>query len=222
MVSAGAYRDSLPGKPGEAVTGGGTFEIAGKGVRRRMYQRCSAEYAEALKLGVVDRLPALLPATEESLVEAEELIGFPLPTLLRRLYKEVANGGFGPAYGTLGVRGGHADDRHRTAVDLYLEAKEGRSGWRFLPATLLPLCHWGCGIYSFVDCSASDGAIWAWDPNPGPDDERALFRSGMTIEGWLAKWVACDLIQPTLVQEGDGSWRGATNDEVRAWFADLP
>ena len=32
------------------------------------------------------------PAPPEAVVEAEKVIGFPLPPLLRRLYTEVANG----------------------------------------------------------------------------------------------------------------------------------
>jgi len=36
------------------------------------------------------------PASLEQVEEAELKIGYPLPPLLRRLYLEVANGGFGP------------------------------------------------------------------------------------------------------------------------------
>ncbi|MGH4031337.1 hypothetical protein ACQB60_20655 [Actinomycetota bacterium Odt1-20B] len=62
-------------------------------------------------------LPA--PATEAAVTEAELVIGFPLPPLLRRLYLEVANGGFGPGEGIVGVRGGASQgDRWPQGVDL--------------------------------------------------------------------------------------------------------
>ncbi|MFF4542410.1 hypothetical protein [Streptomyces aureus] len=41
------------------------------------------------------RLPP--PASEEAAAELEAIVGWPMPTLLRRLYLEVANGGFGPS-----------------------------------------------------------------------------------------------------------------------------
>src|SRR5436190_5225939 len=39
----------------------------------------------------------------------ESLLGFRLPPFLRRLYCEVANGGFGPDYGLVGMFAGHTD-----------------------------------------------------------------------------------------------------------------
>jgi cell wall assembly regulator SMI1 len=39
------------------------------------------------------------PATEEEVTQAEMQLGFALPSLLRRVYLEVGNGGFGPGYG---------------------------------------------------------------------------------------------------------------------------
>lgn len=43
------------------------------------------------------------PATPAEADAAEEALGFPIPLLLRRLYTEVGNGGFGPNYGLEGV-----------------------------------------------------------------------------------------------------------------------
>jgi hypothetical protein len=37
------------------------------------------------------------PASAAAIAEAERKLGFQLPTFLRTLYKEVANGGFAPA-----------------------------------------------------------------------------------------------------------------------------
>jgi hypothetical protein len=67
-----------------------------RGPRKGHYRPGSAEYLSARREGLLEPLPALGPATAETIGEAEGIIGFPLPPLLRRLYLEVADGGFGP------------------------------------------------------------------------------------------------------------------------------
>jgi len=42
-------------------------------------------------------------ATEQPIRETEQQLGFPLPPLLRLLYTQIANGGFGPGTGLLGL-----------------------------------------------------------------------------------------------------------------------
>ncbi len=46
------------------------------------------------------------PASAEQLAITEQLLGFPLPSLLRTLYSQLANGGFGPGDGIIGASGG--------------------------------------------------------------------------------------------------------------------
>jgi hypothetical protein len=53
---------------------------------------------------------AFAPATEEQLRKTEEFMGFAHPPLLRALYMQVANGGFGPGTGLLGAFGGYLAD----------------------------------------------------------------------------------------------------------------
>lgn len=62
------------------------------------------------------------PATEKQLAETERLVGFALPDTLRALYSELANGGFGPAYGITGVSGGapHFGGWYTDLADGYL------------------------------------------------------------------------------------------------------
>ncbi len=62
------------------------------------------------------------PANEEQLQATEAALGFPLPPLLRLLYAEVANGGFGPGAGIQGALGGYGsrtDEPASTIVDDY-------------------------------------------------------------------------------------------------------
>lgn len=219
LVVAGEYLDQLPGVPGARLSGGGVFQGG-----RRLYGRGSPEHLAARAAGLVDRLPPLTPASPEAVQEAEGLLGHRLPVLLRRLYLEVGNGGFGPGYGILGVGGGHGDDYRHTAVDLYRRARSrAGSAWGSMPAGLLAVCYWGCAIYSFVDCADPQARMWAWDPNPAPPDDigRALFSQSITFGEWLARWVDRRLYQPTLVQDPDtGQWRGATDEEYATWMAE--
>ncbi|HEU5226735.1 MAG TPA: SMI1/KNR4 family protein [Ktedonobacteraceae bacterium] len=68
----------------------------------------SRETFVALKKECNEQEPHLAfpPATERQIKETERQLGFPLPLLLRLLYTQVANGGFGPGYGIIGVLDG--------------------------------------------------------------------------------------------------------------------
>jgi hypothetical protein len=202
LVAVGEYLDEIPGVRGVRLDGGGVFQDD-----RRMYERGTAEHLEARDGGLVEKLPPLAPATPEAVEEAEQVIGHNLPPLLRRLYLEVGNGGFGPGYGLLGVPGGHRDDLRNTAIDLYRKWHDG--GDRELPGGPLPICYWGCGIYSFVDCRTEPHAMWACDPNPGVEDD--LFREHVTLADWLDQWIHGRLHQPALVEDPEtGEIRPAT------------
>lgn len=106
--------------PGVGLDGGGMFRGD-----RRIYSRGTDEYASAAARGLLDRLPPPPgPASPEAIEEAETLVGAPMPKLLRDLYL-VANGGFGPGYGLLGLRDGFTDDTQRNAVDILRETSQG-------------------------------------------------------------------------------------------------
>jgi hypothetical protein len=134
------------------------------------------------------------PATPAQLDESERRLGFRLPQAVRRLYGLVANGGFGPGHGLLGLVGGAVDEFGHTAVDSYLASRrEGAEDprWQW-PWGLLPVCTWGCAVYSCVDCrpgipqppmvafapGGEDG--WAW----------SFVGEGRTLPRWLHSWVA--------------------------------
>lgn len=92
------------------------------------------------------------PATPDDVARAEAAIGFALPPLLIRLYRDVADGGFGPGEGLLplvgaGGRGG------RTLVGEYeslLEASSHGYGAPW-PRYLLPVATWSDGTVAVVD-----------------------------------------------------------------------
>jgi hypothetical protein len=55
------------------------------------------------------RVELFPPASELVVEDSETRLEFRLPPLLRELYTQVANGGFGPGYGIFGLEGGYAD-----------------------------------------------------------------------------------------------------------------
>ena len=210
LVAAGEYLDEMPGVPGARLGGGGVFQGD-----RRLYVRGSSEYLEARAQGLVERLPPLAPASPEAIVEAERALGYPFPRLLRRLLLEVGNGGFGPGYGVIGVRGGATDPYGRTLLDAYREFHSLRRA-ESLSDALLPLCDWGCGIVSFVDCASAHGDMWACDPNPGVEDD--TFRQPLTLVEWFAGWVDGRLHQPALIEDPEsGVVRPATDEDFDRW-----
>ncbi|MEP7123457.1 MAG: SMI1/KNR4 family protein [Byssovorax sp.] len=122
--------------------------------------------------------PPLFGVVAASALEKTEAdLGFRIPVLLRRLYSEVGNGGFGPGAGMLGVEGGYCDSEGRTLAPCYLEFKSW--GW---PDGLLPLWDWGGGALSCVDSLSADERIVTHDES-GPVVTR------FTLLSWLESWV---------------------------------
>jgi len=209
-VTVGLHLDQVPGRPGQDLP-----DVGLPANYRRIYTRGTPEFLDALTTGKLDRLPPPpVPATPAAVDRAESLVGGPLPPVLKRLYLEVANGGFGPGHGVLGLDGGYADDLKRTAIGILGERDDGI--WPGMPRDLLPVCHWGCAIYSFVHCPS--GQMIGWDPNPTePEDDVPYFEQEYTIETWLEAWLDGSLNQPWLiVDERTGEYRGATAAETRA------
>jgi hypothetical protein len=133
----------------------------------------------------LDPLPQ--SATWEAVRAVEERLGFRLPVLLGKLWAEVANGGFGPGYGLVGIEGGYALDPTRlTLPELYFSMLD--SYWEPVldgpwPEKLVPICHWGCGHESLIDCSTIEGQIV--DFPEGSD----LRPKGVTFARWMEDWV---------------------------------
>lgn len=134
------------------------------------------------------------PVDVEQLAVAEKALGFRLPPLLADIYTHVGNGGFGPAYGLLGLPGGAEDDLRRDAVRLYLEFRRPDADdvhWKW-PERLLPVGHLGCAMYACVDCSSDDGAIVWFEPNPhenGTPWDDSFIALAPSLHEWLVQWL---------------------------------
>ncbi|MEV0491127.1 SMI1/KNR4 family protein [Streptomyces atratus] len=121
--------------------------------------------------------------SEQEIADAEQVLGFSLPPLLRLLYLQVANGGFGPDYTLLPLVGDG-----RTAVAEYGPLGNTRSEcW---PRGVLPILDWGCGMYAAVDCLAPDAPVLLFEPNADPDDwADAWFLDSPSVAQWLTSWL---------------------------------
>ncbi|MBN1174925.1 MAG: hypothetical protein JXA67_22390, partial [Micromonosporaceae bacterium] len=126
----------------------------------------------------------------------------------------LGNGGFGPGYGILGLRDGHAT-YCETALDGYRHQRYWPRRWQQMAAVLLPICDWGGGVVSLVDCSTRTARIWAlcpephWqscgEPRPGSFPKGALtaslFREHLGLTEWLRRWIDGTLHQPAAFRD---------------------
>ncbi len=158
--------------------------------------------------GSTQRSRPLLLAQKLELAADEEQLGFQLPPLLKQIYSEIGNGGFGPGYGLIGMSGGVPDDTGQTAPEIYsllrLEPpEEGPWSW---PEGLLPICHWGCAIYSCIDCTHSDFPLRVFDPNVHGDSNSwndCFFNEVDSFEAWICAWAdGVDLWKESYGEDG--------------------
>jgi hypothetical protein len=120
-----------------------------------------------------------------------KLIGCSLPPAITHIYSAVANGGFGPGYGLVGIGGGRpgfSDWRGQRHCEDEYDVLRQDAGiiW---PAHLLPLCDWGCAIYQCVDVSQPDAPIFtAFGEALYDDPPHAVMSASWTFVGWLRAW----------------------------------
>jgi len=149
--------------------------------------------------------PALYtPVSEKELTQEERRLGFNLPPLLRRLYTQVANGGFGPGGGLLTLRQ-ISPKVDQTVATLYHQLRGARSkrGGKWQEG-LVPFAEWGCFILSCVDLSGSgaidDPCVVRYEPNM-PEAATHAYLKGHPFRGegliperdrlsdWFEDWI---------------------------------
>jgi hypothetical protein len=112
------------------------------------------------------------PATAAEIAKAEARLGFQLPPLLKNLYLEIANGGFGPSEGFLGV-----PTRKSTFRLSLLKAYRNCTHGRQWPEHLLPVVYCGCEVFFCIDC------------------DHRTYRV-ITFDGYLGDLEECDISEP--------------------------
>lgn len=128
------------------------------------------------------------PAAAAAVAAAEAAMGLTLPPLLRRVFTEIANGGFGPGGGLIGLPGGHVDEGWpRPCDELYLELRVSEfEPTKSLPAGLIPLCIWAGGAFTFADCETPEARVLTVGGDDGSFDRFGLAAS--SLHEWLSRW----------------------------------
>ena len=160
--------------------------------------------------------PLAPPLTRAQLQQSQARVDFTLPHLYVEILTQIGNGGFGPGYGLMGLHGGATDDLAQTALDLYSvfarpDPQEPSWDW---PHGLLPICTWGCAIYSCLDCTRPDAPVITWDPNDWEDGTPTALgfaNTGYSLASWLRAWV-----------EGAALWDDMTGNTSASTVPPLP
>ena len=149
----------------------------------------------------VEPMPTIAPpATPADADAAEALLGFPLPPLVRALYTEIGNGGWGPGYGLLRLLDGDSGDRMDDEDSLvswarwhrrYSPHRPGEPGW---PEGVVPLVEWGCHYTSCVDCLDPACPVYFYDNDVvasrgGISPPDYLYPQAGSLAGWLSAWL---------------------------------
>jgi len=127
------------------------------------------------------------------MLEAEEKLGFRLPPLLRRFYREVSNGRFGPGCGLLKLDGpwmvGYNDYENISLAACY-RIDHSEHAAAVLPEKLLHICEWGCAIYSCVDCAQPECPVWLNDNNRS----NCIYAlEAPSLHEWFESWLAGEM-----------------------------
>lgn len=149
------------------------------------------------------------PLLDEEVAESEALLGFSLPPFVRRVYTQVGNGGFGPGYGgVLGLVAGATDESNLNAVERYcgwlewqpdpedysLETGEVVVPWEW-PRGVLAVCHWGCAIYSCIDCNQPDAPVLRFYQDryhPTISVTDLMSSESPSFAAWLEAWLVAE------------------------------
>ncbi len=108
-----------------------------------------------------------------------------MPQLLRRLYLEIVNGGFGPR-GVVSLT--DTGDWFSERVDIAMAYHDFANPDESLPRGIVPLMDRGCAMWALIDFRAEDGQMWDWDPNLCCM-QHALAPLEQSLAQWLADWL---------------------------------
>jgi len=132
-------------------------------------------------------LPA--PVDTATLDRAETALGFSLPPLLAALYLRIGDGGFGPEYGLLPLLDSAPAGEPAVVAQYLANREEARKDpdWPW-PEGVLPISHWGCGMYACVDCRTPEGTVLLFEPN-ADDADHAWYTDAPGLAEWLRAWL---------------------------------
>jgi hypothetical protein len=144
----------------------------------------TAYYADA------PRGPLFPPISPSEAEKAEGRIGRRLPELLRRVYTEVANGGFGPDGGLASLTDGNRAPRHLRDWPCAVSAHE-RNLSEGMPPSWLFLTYGGCTMEWHVSLTAVDNPVLLYDTDGytfGECPHDGLRHATASLRKWLWTW----------------------------------
>jgi hypothetical protein len=156
----------------------------------------------------------IVPASDAEFDAAEAALGVRLPIILRRVYREVGNGGYGPGYGLLPLT---------AIVDTYRDLLRGDAlpRGRTWPAKLVPLL----GHDPAYDCVDTEiGTVIAWDPDGLSERsrqaawDRSFTEVAASVEIWLDRWAHSRTVEEQMADRMAGT-RVRMAREARASIA---
>lgn len=136
-----------------------------------------------MNIGVSDLPPVL---SQQDIEKFEQEIGYQLPSLLKQLFLQVGNGGFGPGYGLFSL----VSSTEENMLDFTKDFVECE--FDFWKISHIPLIHWGCGIYTFMDLANPGANLQVFDGNNYDEENpefNGLFEIPHTLESFLQAWV---------------------------------
>jgi hypothetical protein len=124
------------------------------------------------------------PVTPAQIQAAEQTIKMPLPALIRELYLQVGNGGFGPGYGITGLEDGFPIFG-KTLVEATLLSREyvERDEEWYWQDSYLMYGYWGCSVTTVVDCAYLSLPVYSYD------SMRRDTHSAKTLRRWWQDWL---------------------------------
>ncbi|MEU0208353.1 SMI1/KNR4 family protein [Streptomyces canus] len=125
------------------------------------------------------------PASAEDVAAFEEVVGHPMPELLKRIYLEVANGGFGP-WQVVSLT--ETDDWFSDCADITMAYRGFTGPDDAVPPGIVPLMDRGCAMWTLIDFRSADGQMWDWDPNQCCI-RHAAAPIGQSLAQWLTEWL---------------------------------
>ncbi|WNO64656.1 hypothetical protein RPQ02_12990 [Streptomyces sp. AM2-3-1] len=138
------------------------------------------------------RGPLFPPIAVADVEEAERRIGRRLPELLRRVYTEVANGGFGPDSGLASLTDGNRAPGHLSDWPSVVSIHE-RNRTRGVPSSWLHLAYGGCTMEWHLSLTAIGNPVLlydadGWVPSWGQDAHDGLSHATASLRIWLWTW----------------------------------
>ena len=144
--------------------------------------------------------PPRPPVSMAVVEDVERTLGFRLPTLVRRLYTEVADGRYGPSWGVIRLRSPAGTDPMR-----WWEQPMSVEAWTLherlarqecppsafcpdFPERAIRFCEEGCNISMWLDCTTEAARVFVDDPNSYGDDY-AHETVAESLDQWLTAWL---------------------------------